>query len=297
VPNRPFQRIGADLFEFEQEQYLITADFYSGWFEIDLLPSKKTSTVVQNLKAHMSRYGMPDTLVTDNEPQFDSNEFKQFQKKWSFQHITSSPSYPESNGGVERTVQSAKTLMKKAKEAGEDCYLSLLNQRNTPRNDVLGSPAQRLMSRRTKPKLPTSEDLLIPQSMEPRVVQERLQEYKERQEKYYNRTAKRLQHLESGDVVRVLSKDGFRRKGVIVRKAQHPRSYLVESGNREYRRNRRQIIKVDEPPPEPVSVEEPETQGEEITGGPQIQDAQSSETNIQRTRSGRVVKPPNRLNL
>jgi hypothetical protein len=30
VPNRPFQRIGADLFEFEQQQYLITADFYSG---------------------------------------------------------------------------------------------------------------------------------------------------------------------------------------------------------------------------------------------------------------------------
>jgi hypothetical protein len=81
-----------------------------------------------------------------------------------------------------------------------------------------------------------------------------------------------------------------------VRKAQHPRSYVVESGNREYRRNRRQIIKVDEPPPESISVEEPETQGEEITGGPQIQDAQSSETIIQRTRSGRT-KTPNRLNL
>ena len=51
VPNRPFQRIGADLLEFEQQQYLITADFYSGWFEIDLLPSQKTSTVVQKLKA------------------------------------------------------------------------------------------------------------------------------------------------------------------------------------------------------------------------------------------------------
>jgi hypothetical protein len=106
-----------------------------------------------------------------------------------------------------------------------------------------------------------------------------------------------LQPSESGDVVRVLSKDGFRKKGVIVCKAQHPRSYIVESGNREYRQNRRQIIKVDEPPPESISVEEPETQGEEITGGPQIQDAQSSETIIQRTRSGRIVKPPNRLNL
>jgi transposase InsO family protein len=81
------------------------------------------------------------TLFTDNGPQFDSNEFKQFQKKWSFQHITSSPCYPQSNGGVERAVQSAKTLMKKAKEAGEDCYLSLLNQRNTPRRRFWKSSA------------------------------------------------------------------------------------------------------------------------------------------------------------
>jgi anaerobic selenocysteine-containing dehydrogenase len=62
--------------------------------------------------------------------------------------------------------------------------------------------------------------------MEPRAVQERLQQYKEQPERYDNRTAKRLQPLESGDVVRVLSKDGFIKKGAIVRKAQHPRTIL-----------------------------------------------------------------------
>ena len=119
VPSRPFER----------KQYLITADVYSGWFEIDLLTSQNTSTVVQKLKAHMSRYGIPDVLVTDNGPQFDSSEFKQFQKNWGFQHITSSPFYPQSNGGIERAVQTAK-LLKKARDSGEDSYLSLLNQRN-----------------------------------------------------------------------------------------------------------------------------------------------------------------------
>ena len=104
VPSRPFERIGADLFEFEQKQFLLTADFYSGWFEIDLLPSPNTSTVVQKLKAHMSRYGIPEVLLTDNGPQFDSSEFKQFQKNWGFQHITSSPCYPQSNGKIERAV-------------------------------------------------------------------------------------------------------------------------------------------------------------------------------------------------
>ena len=51
-------------------------------------------------------------------------------------------------------------------------YLSLLNHRNTPRDTVLGNPAQRLMSRRTKTLLPATEELL-----EPRVVNaERVQE-------------------------------------------------------------------------------------------------------------------------
>lgn len=133
--------------------------------------------------------------------------------------------------GIKRAVQSAKALMKKAKDTGEDCYMSLLNHRNTPRDDILERPGQRLLSRRTKTRLPASEDLLQPQSMKTRVVQERLQQYREQQAKYYNRTAKRLQPLESGDVVRELSKDGFRMKNVIVREDQHPRSYVVKSGN------------------------------------------------------------------
>ena len=147
----PFQRIGADFFEFQQKQYLITVDFFSGWFEIDLLPSQITNRVVQKLKSQMSRYGIPYVLVTDNGPQFDSYEFKQFQNRWGFHHITSSPYYPQSNGGTERAaaVQSAKALMKKAREAGE-VEIILLNHRNTPRDEVLGSPAQRLMSRGTK---------------------------------------------------------------------------------------------------------------------------------------------------
>ena len=106
-----------------------------------MLLSQSTNAVVQRMKTYMARYGIPDVVVTDNGPQFDSNEFKLFEQTWSLQHITSSPCYSQSNGGIERAEQSAKTLMKKAREDGEGCYLSLLNQRNTPRDEVLGSSA------------------------------------------------------------------------------------------------------------------------------------------------------------
>ena len=75
--------------------------------------------------------------------------------KWGFQHKTSSPVYPQSNGLAERTVQTVKNLLQKAKASGEDPYLSLLSYRNTPVSDA-GSFAQLLMNRRLRTDLPTT---------------------------------------------------------------------------------------------------------------------------------------------
>ena len=79
------------------------------------------------------------------------------------------------------------------------------------------------------------------------------------QKKYYNSTAKPLEPLKSGDVVWIRSKDGFKKKGVIVRKAEYPRSYMyiVKSGSREYRWNRTHLLRVNETP-ECEEIEEPE---------------------------------------
>jgi transposase InsO family protein len=52
----------------------------------------------------MVRYGIPD-IVSDNGPQFCSKRFQAFQRTWHFEHITSSPEYPQSNGGAERAVE------------------------------------------------------------------------------------------------------------------------------------------------------------------------------------------------
>ena len=47
--------------------------------------------------------------------------------------------------------------MKKATRNRKDVYLALLEYQNTPWSDTIGSQVQRLMGRRTKTLLPTTD--------------------------------------------------------------------------------------------------------------------------------------------
>ena len=66
TPNRPWQRVAADLFEFEGKTYLVTSDYYSDFFELDHLRSLSSVCVIRKLKARFARHGIPEQLVTDN---------------------------------------------------------------------------------------------------------------------------------------------------------------------------------------------------------------------------------------
>ncbi|XP_046862058.1 uncharacterized protein K02A2.6-like [Xenia sp. Carnegie-2017] len=160
VPHRPWSKVGADLFELNGRSYLLMVDYYSGFFEIDYLLNTTTKTVITKMKSQIARYGIFEDLITDNGPQFRSKEFRAFSLQYGFKHTTSSPGYPKSNGMSERAVQTAKAILKKAKYDNTDPYLGLLSYRNTPRDEIVGSPAQRLMGRRTRTLLPISEKLL-----------------------------------------------------------------------------------------------------------------------------------------
>ena len=74
--------------------FLIT---FSNYIEVAHLCSATTQAVVRDLKTMSVRFGIPEILVTDNGLQFSSNEFQVFANSWSFNHVTTSPRYPQSN--------------------------------------------------------------------------------------------------------------------------------------------------------------------------------------------------------
>ena len=121
---------------------------------------------IKKLKLHFARWGIPNEVVTDNGPQFVSDEFARFAKEWNFRHITSSPYHSQSNGKAESAIKIVKTLLKKTQRAGDDFFKAQLDLHNTPTREIHTSPVQHLISRQTRTFLPTSENLLQPQVVE-----------------------------------------------------------------------------------------------------------------------------------
>jgi transposase InsO family protein len=242
VPTKPWVKIGTDLFCFSGNDYLITAVF----FEIDRLYDTSSKTVISKLKQHFARWGIPETVISDNGPQYSSEQFKNFSRLWDFKHKISSPGHAQSNGKVENAVKSAKRIMRKAKKSNSDPFIALLNFRNTPQQVTDYSLVQQLINRRTRTLLPMKSSLL--ESNIPENVQENMQRSKEKQAKYYNRNARFLQELNRGDTVRIAPQQENKEweKGVVKNKHSE-RSYEVQKENGRFiGRNRNYLRKTKE---------------------------------------------------
>ena len=183
----PWERVGTDIFFLDGKEYLITIDYRRNFWEADRLLDSNASTVILELKSHYARHGIPDQVMSNNGPQFVSTEFATFAKTWEFDF----------------DLKTAKRLLRKSISAGMDPYLAFLDCRNTPTQAMTTSPAQRLMGRRTKTLIPTTQNFLMPKTNPPRVEKSQLKERQQVQAKYYNRTTKELPTLSKGDVVRM----------------------------------------------------------------------------------------------
>ena len=94
--------------------YLIVVDTYSKWPEVIRMSSSSTRETIKVLLSLFSRHGLPDKLVSDNGPQFTSEEFKEFMTNCGILHIKTAPYHPQTNGKAEHFVQTFKNFIKRA---------------------------------------------------------------------------------------------------------------------------------------------------------------------------------------
>lgn len=241
VPDRPFQRVAADIMDFGGRSYLCLMDYYSKWIEVYQINTKSANEVICKLKDVFSRFGVVDELVSDNIP-FNSFVFREFSSEWNFNCVFVSPRFPQSNGLAERCVGIVKMIFRKALEEGKDYRVSLMEYRNTPIAGLDLSPSQLMFNRRLKTKLPISGNLLNPEIFLD--VKNRLENRQNVQKYHYDRTAKSLRSLGVGDTVGI--RDFGNRaweRGRIVDLAANPRSFKVQNrAGGILVRNRRHLI-------------------------------------------------------
>ena len=112
---------------FDGSEYLVIVDYYSKMPIVRKMPTSQCKArTIAHLKELFAEHGIPESIRSDNGPQFSSHLFKEFVEEWNFTHHTSSPTNPRSNGQAESAVKIIKGLLTRSKYAGEDPHLALL---------------------------------------------------------------------------------------------------------------------------------------------------------------------------
>ena len=158
---KPWFKVGIDIFQLFNQNYLIIVDYFSKYPEVISLNNNLTAqNIITKMKSIFARHGIPKIVISDNAKQFNSLDYKNFASDWDFEIKLSSPHHQQSNGFAERTIQTIKSIFNKCIENKEDIYLALLSFRNTPIFGSKYSPSEILMSRLLRDNLPLIETKL-----------------------------------------------------------------------------------------------------------------------------------------
>ena len=239
IPPHQWHTLGSDLFYLDGQDYLLIADYYSKFPIVRKLTQTSSRNIIAQLKGIFEEQGIPRKLISDNGPQYTSQEFQHFTAEWKFEHVTSSPYYPQSNGFIERMVQTVKQTLTKAKETGSDPHMAMLCLRTTPIDHNTAAPCELLNGRRYQSNVPAMSSLNTGTG-----YKATLQQSQDKCKTYYDAHSKALPPLHVQEDVRVFDQHTKTwNPGKVVGIAPTPRSYHVSTTNGVYRRNRRHIRK------------------------------------------------------
>lgn len=302
VPEGPWQTLGLDFFHFKGKEWILIIDYYSKYVEVSRLENLSGFTVISKLKSVFARHGIPMQVYADNGPPFNGIEIKHFAKEWGFKFDTSSPKYPQSNGMVERHIQTIKRMFKKIEETHADPYLALLEYRNTPIDKSLKSPNELMFGRVVRGIVPfrqINKDHVRQNNVIKNCLEEKQRLYKQQ----YDKNTHVIDPIRIGQTVHVRKEVNEPLvPGTITNKCDRPRSYEVElpSGNR-IERNRRYIHVNPLPEPAVNDTFSYENQSNNLdysstlpSPSKDIVNKTGNEANANSsitTRSGRTVKP------
>ncbi len=171
-PTRVWQRVHIDFAEKDGNCFLGLIDSHSKWIKVAHMRSTTAQSTIDQMRLWFAAYGLPEEVVSDNGPQFISQDFTNFRKQNGVKQTLVPPYHPSSNGATERTVQILKQALRKHAESvrrgGKKRSLKhqlancLFQYRNTPRSVTGVTPSELFLKCKPRTKfsvlLPNMED-------------------------------------------------------------------------------------------------------------------------------------------
>ena len=213
--------------------YLLVCDYFSKFPFIFQTKSTSFAYIKEQLEELFGLEGAPDEIMSDNGPPFSSREFNSFLSGLGIKHTTSSPNYPQSNGFIERQIQTVKRLMEKATSTGRSFQEALTGLRATPITEGMPSPAEILHGRSLTTRKAISVDL---NAVHQQLIQLQAKYIKQHDKA---RRARSQRALVTGEEVYHLSTGNNWVIGIITGTRDSGRSYdILTEGGTSLRRNR-----------------------------------------------------------
>lgn len=295
----PWERIHLDFAEDHKQMFLVVMDAYARWPEIIPMHTTTSTKTIEALRTLFSSYGLPKEVVTDNGPQYVSQEFESFLAKNGVKHITSPAYHPASNGLAERLVQNLKKSLAKNRAIGgmtlEHCVANFVfGYRNTPHTTTGKTPSELFLRRQVRTRL----SLIKP-------------EFSQRMQTETEPNLPRVRSFTVGQQVLVKNyRGGEKWLNGVIREVLGPVTYNVEVNGKIVKRHVNQMLSTKANPAQltqedscaVLDFEESDTETDMEQPMPVAVEAQPTVPSPapvveRRTRPVRNRRPPDRLNL
>ncbi|XP_062557947.1 uncharacterized protein K02A2.6-like [Armigeres subalbatus] len=166
MPDKPWTHIAIDFMGPlpSGHNLLVLIDYFSRFIEVVIMREITAKLTIQALHETFCRYGIPETMETDNGPQFVSEAMDQFCEEFGINLMKTSPYWPQANGEVERANRSLKKRLQISQEMSNadwkwDLRMYLLMYNSTPHSTTGVAPSALMFGRVLRDKLPEMRTL------------------------------------------------------------------------------------------------------------------------------------------
>ncbi|XP_015778608.1 PREDICTED: uncharacterized protein K02A2.6-like [Acropora digitifera] len=140
------------------EHILVVVDYYSRYYETDVVKTVTSQQTIKSLEAIFARHGLPEVLTSDNGPHFVSEEFEAYLKESGIKHRHVTAKWAQANGEVERQNSLILKRLRWAHAEGKDWKRKLVRYtavyQTTPPYTTGKTPAFLIMDYYIRTKLP-----------------------------------------------------------------------------------------------------------------------------------------------